>query len=72
MKDGFVKAAAATRISEWQMLLIIQKISVKMIDETVANGAKSHCISGVVCDGDIPVVIFYAGYITERGKRSFI
>ena len=29
MKDGFVKAAAATRISEWQMLLIIQKISVK-------------------------------------------
>ena len=30
MKDGFVKVAAARlRISEWQMLLIIQKISAK-------------------------------------------
>lgn len=29
MKDGFVKAAAATPDIKWQMLLIIQKISVK-------------------------------------------
>lgn len=43
----------------------------KMIDETVANGAKV-IVFPELCVTDIPVVIFYAGYITERGKRSFI
>ena len=44
----------------------------KMIDETVANGAKvivfpELCVTGYTCSD-----LFYAGYITERGKRSFI
>ena len=51
MKDGFVKAAAATPDIRVADVAYNTENICKMIDETVANRGKSHCISGVVCDG---------------------
>ena len=43
MKDGFVKAAAATPD--------IRVADVAYNTENICKRSKSHCISGVVCDG---------------------
>ena len=72
MKDGFVKAAAATPDIRVADVAYNTENICKMIDETVANGAKvivfpELCVTGYTCSDH-----FYAGYITERGKRSFI
>ena len=57
MKDGFVKAAAATPDIRVADVAYNTENICKMIDETVANGAKV-IVFPELCVTDIPVVIF--------------
>lgn len=71
MRDGFVKVAAVTpdiRVAD--VAYNTQNIC-KMIDETVAKGAKV-IVFPELCVTDIPAVIFYAGHFVKGIERSIV